>query len=247
MVSELPDTLKRIRLTKEGKVPQKDLIFIKDQDQANVLLDQARDTIIAILKEGKLDTITTQETDVTTGDRIIREKDVVRHSLSVSEIEHASKKMGKEFELSKSQIYHHLPVLIENGYVIKEGYVKKGKERKTDYYRRTAKVFVFREFPGMDDEGILTSMRYYMTRFESVFGIQIDGSKKDALAQLLLKRYRLQRKSYEAIVQNTGSDVVASVSDITILNMLVEIHAMQNSEYLDITEKVREMLFDFGI
>lgn len=86
-------------------------------------------------------------------------------------------------------------------------------------------------------------MEYYQKRMESVYGIVIPDTEKENLAQLLAKRYMLQRKSYEVVLNNTSSDVVANMSDLSILSMLVEIHATQVDEYMQITGKVREMLF----
>ena len=130
--TEITDSLKGIKVEPEGKKPQKEIVFITNEETAEVLDDIVRYNILQTLRKGIEDTLTTETVDEETGDRIIRQKVVRRDILSVMEIVELSPKCCAEAEsISKNQVYHHLPKLIEHGYVIKYGTIKKGK-RSTD-------------------------------------------------------------------------------------------------------------------
>ncbi len=85
------DTLKDIVLTEEGKIPQQEVQYVANWDRAEVLSDKARDAIIRILKKGIPDKITTQEIDSKTGHKIVTQRYLDRHALSVVEIANLSK------------------------------------------------------------------------------------------------------------------------------------------------------------
>ncbi|MGQ4871506.1 MAG: hypothetical protein ACP6IT_06700, partial [Candidatus Thorarchaeota archaeon] len=130
-LDRVTDTLRGIELTEEGRRPQREIVFVTDEEMTHVLDDPVRMAIIKILKKGVPDTITTKTRDEETGDLIIRQREVRRHALSVIEIVKLSAEDEEVEEITKNQVYHHLPKLIEAGYVIKYGTVTTGK-RTTD-------------------------------------------------------------------------------------------------------------------
>ena len=140
---EITDDLAGIEPPEEtGKFPEpmKEIVFVNDPEKAAILDEHVRYMIIQVLRRGKKDTCTTRTTDSETGERIIRQRDVMRYALSVVEMIKLAETYD-DIEITKNQVYHHLPKLIEGGYVVKFGTVTTGK-RTTDYYRRTAKGFV---------------------------------------------------------------------------------------------------------
>ncbi|MFX1577834.1 MAG: hypothetical protein ACFFCF_11795, partial [Promethearchaeota archaeon] len=114
------DTIRNIRKTTEGKKPAKEILFITDSDMAQALDDPAKLEIILILGKGVEDSHTVEESNEATGETVIRRWPVQRYALSVSEIVKQSKQVGVA-GLTRNQVYHHLPGLIDAGYVIKFG------------------------------------------------------------------------------------------------------------------------------
>ena len=118
---EETDTLKGIGITKEGKVKPREIEFVMDSARAKEIDEPVRLQILQILRKGIDDTQTSEEHNEETGERIIRERTVKRNIMSVVEIVKMSPKCDGCDSLTKNQIYHHLPKLIETGYVIKYG------------------------------------------------------------------------------------------------------------------------------
>ena len=146
------DTLKNIKLTNQGKIAPSEIEYVRDPERAEILTEYARDTILKILRIGIPDTITSEEIDEKTGDRLIIERHLSRHALSLVELARLSKDPKyADKPITKSQVIHHLPILIEHGYVIKYGTVKVGK-RSTDYFRRRSELFLFANIPGRGEK-----------------------------------------------------------------------------------------------
>ena len=82
----ITDSLEGIVLTKEGKEPQKEIVFVTNEEKADVLDEAVRYNILQTLRKGVEDTLTTRTVDEETGDTIIRQKVVKRNMLSVVEI-----------------------------------------------------------------------------------------------------------------------------------------------------------------
>ena len=133
MSTDIPDSLKGIVLTPEGKKPQRDTVLMRGSEEWEFCSDPVRYQILKILRTGIEDNCTSESFNEDTGEKIIRQKVVKRKALSVVEIVKYSEKIDPSNVLSKNQVYHHLPKLIEGGYVIKYGTVTTGK-RTTDYY-----------------------------------------------------------------------------------------------------------------
>ena len=126
-----------ITLTKEAKKAPRELWIVLDEPTAQILNDTVRVRIIGILRTGIPDIISTKERFPEKNEKIIREKAGTRHSLSVSEIVSLSEVDKEKEPLTRNQVYHHIPKLIEGGYIINYGTKTTGK-RTTTYYQRTA-------------------------------------------------------------------------------------------------------------
>lgn len=239
---EITDTLKGIVLTEEAKKGVKEIEFITDKERAKELDDPVRIHILRILKDGIEDTLTIESVDEETGDRIIRQRIVRRYALSVVEIVKLSKESEDMKEITKNQVYHHLPKLIEHGFVIKYGTVQKG-ERKTNYYRRTAEGFIVTTGVLTVDKSIIRKMVERFThRLCGTFNLNIDDKDKVEIRRLLTELYLSQINSRKAI----GKIIIRDIANREVLNMyelLVEIHSLGNPKTSAAYKRLREILF----
>jgi DNA-binding transcriptional ArsR family regulator len=238
---EQGDALAGIELTPEGKKPQKELEFITDEKRAAVFSEPARRQIIAVLRKGIDDEITTEEFNRETNERIIRKRNVKRYAMSVVEIVKASVEPEKGEGLTKNQVYHHLPALIESGLVIKYGTVTTGK-RTTDYYRRTAKGFVIAAPTGTSEKETRKEIVEKCERMSKVFHLDIPESKKDELIDLCLKAETLST-SWTAKIGEHISEDVADPEILEMYRWLAEVYAVGSPEYMDYARKIRKILF----
>lgn len=242
MGKELPDSLKGIVITEDGKIPQKEVMFINEEETAQVLDDPVRFEIIRVLRKGIKDTVTTRTVDDDTGDTIIRQREVKRHVMSVVEIVKMSSKLEEVEEITKNQVYHHLPKLMEAGYVIKYGTITTGK-RTTDYYARTAKGFVLTTGTLSEDTKMMRK-KYteWFGRMSRVFDLKLTEDQRKELVDLRLKSHRIDVKGRAIIAQLVQSDV----ADHKVLDMydwLVHMHSIESPEYQEIEKRVSQILF----
>ncbi len=236
------DTLKDIKLTKEGKNPQQEVQYVADWERAEILADKTRDTIIKILRIGIPDKVTREEIDNKTGHRIVIQEHLNRHALSVVEIANLSK--NKEYSdspITKSQVYHHLNKLIENKYVIKYGTVKTGK-RTTDFYYRTSKIFVFSKLPGQDKREKDKAIEYYIERIKEIYGFEIDKEEEKKIIDLVTRADVFETQGREFIIKRAKSDS-ARTQDIRLSDWLSQIYAFHYKEYIEIMKQLNEILF----
>jgi len=238
----ITDSLKGIVLTKEGKIPEKELVFITDEEKAAVLDEPVRLQILQVLREGIDDTITTESKDES-GDKIIRVKDVKRDALSVLEIVKLSTECcGPDVEISKNQIYHHLPTLEKYGYVVKFGTVTTGK-RTTDYWRRTARGFLLTKGAWIGGEGPLAKkMKPYVDSMLETFDLDISDSDKARLLELMTRNTLMQAGWRTEIAELVKGDV----ADKKVLDMyetLLHYYAMGSKDYVDNVMEIRKILF----
>lgn len=241
MTDEMTDTLEGIKLTPEAKKPIGEYEFVSDKARAKELDDTARLAILQILRRGIADIKTTKSKDPETGDTIIRQREVKRRALSVVEIVKMSKEHKDMEEITKNQVYHHLPKLIDAGYLIELGKVITGK-RETHYYRRTAKGFVLvTGFTGADEKLLLKKSKAYNDEMLKVFDIKLTEKQKEELNQLKLQVYKKEVEVRAEVAKLIRSDV----ADKEILNMfefLVTMHAMTSEDYIDLHKKMRDIL-----
>jgi DNA-binding transcriptional ArsR family regulator len=241
MPQEEGDALAGIQLTAEAKKPQKGLEFITDEKRAAAFSEPARRQIIAVLRKGIDDEVTTEEFNKETSERIIRKRNVKRFAMSVVEIVKASAEAEKSEGLTKNQVYHHLPALVEAGLVIKYGTVTTGK-RTTDYYRRTAKGFVIAAPSGASEKETRKEIMEKCERMSKVFHLDIPEGKKDELIDLCMKAETLSN-SWTAKIGEKISEDVADPEILDMYRWLAELYAVGSPEYLDYAKKIRKILF----
>ncbi|MHA1908390.1 MAG: hypothetical protein ACW98Y_13910 [Candidatus Thorarchaeota archaeon] len=242
MTDELTDTLKSIRLTREGKTPQEKSIRILKGTKSDIIAEPARGIILRVLRHGIEDTITEERFDDDGVTKVIIQKKVTRNILSVSDIVNVS----KEFEegknpLTKSQVYHHLPKLMEYDYVIHYGTVRKGK-RDTDYYRRTAELFIFESFPGDSKKEMRKKIVEVVKNTIKIFGLDIDDLEKDELIELGVKIWEIEHESYQKIIPHAEGDIADPEFEYLFRDALVT-HTSGSDEWLKARRRMREILF----
>ncbi|MGQ4912654.1 MAG: hypothetical protein ACP6KW_10835 [Candidatus Thorarchaeota archaeon] len=243
MPNEIPDSLRGIELTKEASKPQDEIVFIVDKERSEILNDPVRLQILQVLREGINDTHTTETVDKKTGDRIIRQREVKRDILSVLEIVKQSEMCcGVDNVISKNQVYHHLPKLIEGGFIIKYGTITTGK-RTTDYYRRTAKGFVVTTpMTSAFDKRIEKKLKKYMDEMLSNFNLHVTDEDRKRLYRLNAERIRIQSKWRTKIAKMVRVDV-ADKEVLQMYEMLLDYYSMGSKEYLDTLLEIRKILF----
>ena len=236
------DKLIGIVLTKKGKAPQNEIVFVTDEGRASVLDEPVRLHILQVLRSGIEDTVTTEKTDEN-GDKIIRIRDVTRNALSVLEIVTQSVECcGPDIDISKNKVYHHLPILEEEGYVVKYGTVTSGK-RTTDYWRRTAKGFVLTKGEWIGGSGTYTKkMTPFVEKLLETFDLDVAEGEKKELLELMVKRAVMQLEWRTKIAELVKGDV----ADKMILDQyetLVDYYSLGSKEYVDNIMRIRGILF----
>jgi hypothetical protein len=214
-----------------------------DEERAEIINDHVRLQILQVLREGIDDELTTERKDEETGDTIIRKREVKRDILSVVEIVKQSKACCSEDEhISKNQVYHHLPKLIEGGFVIKYGTIKTGK-RTTDYYRRTAKGFVITTtMTNAFDQQVEGKLREYYNHMIDNFNLDISSADRKKLHELGVKRTRMQSKWRTKIAKMVKVDV-ADKKVLQMYEMLLDYYSMGSQEYIETLLEIRNILF----
>ena len=239
---EKTDTLKDIVLTKEGKKPQKEIEFIYDKQKCDVLAEPVRRQVIQVLRQGIDDTQTIENFNEETNERIIRQRMVKRNIMSVVEIVKASTQSDCCEVITKNQLYHHIPKLIDGGYVIKYGTVTTGK-RTTDYYRRTSKGFMLLGAdPSADEEHIRRKISEGREKIASIFDIDISPESGNELSELWLKSAQLQMEHRVRIAKMIRGDVADS-EVLELFELMLNIYSMGSDEYVQIQRRMQKILF----
>ena len=243
ITTKITDNLKGIVLTKEGKENQREIVFVTDDAIAEVLDELVRFNILQILRKGIEDTLTTTSVDDDTGDTIIRQKVVKRNALSVVEIVKVSPDCCVDGEqVTKNQVYHHLPILEKYGYVIKYGTVTTGK-RTTDYYRRTAKGFMLTKGAwGTEEIRIREKLEGYTEKMLETFNLDVSEEKREELLELSVKRAKMQHEWRTKIAEMVSLDV-ANKEILSMYEMLLDYYSIGSKEYMDVIYRIREILF----
>ncbi len=240
-IDNVTDKLEGIVLTKDGKAPQKEIVFVTDEERASVLDEPVRLHILQVLRNGIEDKITTKTTDEN-GDTIIRIRVVQRNALSVIEIVNESVACCGPDKVSKNQVYHHLPKLEEGGYIAEYGTVTSG-ERTTKYWRRTAKGFILTKGEWIGGSGTYTKkMTPFIETMLETFDLKVSEGEKKELLELMVKRMVMQLEWRTKIAELVKGDV----ADKMILDQyetLVDYYSLGSKEYVDNIMKIREILF----
>ncbi|MHA1949430.1 MAG: hypothetical protein ACXAAO_01715 [Candidatus Thorarchaeota archaeon] len=243
ITTEITDSLEGIVLTDEGKEDQREIVFVTEDEMAEVLDELVRYNILQVLRKGAEDTITKETIDEETGDRIIRKRIVKRNVLSVVEIVKQSPECCVDGEeVTKNQVYHHLPILIKYGYVIKYGTVTTGK-RTTDYYRRTAKGFMLTKGAwGTEEKRIREKLEGYTEKMLETFNLDVSEEKREELLELSIKRAKMQHEWRTKIAEMVSLDV-ANKEILSMYEMLLDYYSVGSKEYMDVIYRIREILF----
>ncbi len=243
MFEEVTDGLAGIELTEEGRIPQREIEFITDEDRAREIEEPARLHILRVLKRGIEDTQTTEEFNKATGERIIRQRVVMRNIMSVVEIVKMSAQCRDCEPLTKNQVYHHLPKLIETGYVVKYGTVTTGK-RTTDFYRRTAKGFVIAtRLTPMNKRDLRRKTADWVERMCRVFRVSLNNEERDELSRLLMESFEMESQNRRRIARMIRGDV-ADAEILRIYEWLVETYAIDSDDYVGLRRRIKQLLFD---
>lgn len=236
------DTLKTIKLTREGKKPPLELKYVQNPEDGEILREDARDTILGILRKGIPDTSTSEEIDEDTGQKLDITRHLSRHALSIVELARLSSDPDySKKPITKSQVIHHLPILIDHGYVIKYGTVTTGK-RTTDYYRRTSNLFVFANLPRANDTEFREAYKHDISRMRDVYNLKFDKAIEKELVDLFIKSSKLMRVGRERIIRNARSDI-AKFSDVELYSRLYMIYSFKSEEWIEIYKRIREIIF----
>jgi DNA-binding transcriptional ArsR family regulator len=246
MSDELPDTFTRedieFEMSKEAKKAVTDVEFVRDPDRAAELDDSVRVQILKVLREGIADTITSESRDEDTGDRIIRQREVKRHALSVVEIVKLSPECVGCDEITKNQVYHHMPKLIDAGFVIKFGTVTKGN-RTTDYYRRTSKGFVIATAHlATEHKKSRRHLTEYVEAMSTSFNLDVSEEQKKEIVELWAELYTLQSQGRAKVVSLIKGDV-ADKQVLKQYDSLVELYSFGNDRVVEIFRRMRSIVF----
>lgn len=240
MTEALPDSIENIELTNEGKAPLKSVDIVHQAERIKTLHDPVRLQILRILNEGLEDLITTKIIDEQTGERIIRERVVNRKIISVIEMIRLSKESRYENKITKNQMYHHLPILLETGFIIKYGVVIKGK-RTTDYYRRTAENFI--TFGShYEPKEYKESIRSEILRALEVFELGMSEEQKQELLKLTVLESEMRLQWLKKISGFVVKDVTTPEA-IDLFEWLLWIYSTGQKDYLSLLDRIRTVLF----
>jgi DNA-binding PadR family transcriptional regulator len=198
---------------------------------------------LQVLRKGIDDTKTTKSKDSETGDTIIRQREVKRTAMSVVEIVKRSEEIEYIEPVTKNQVYHHLPKLMDAGYVIKLGTVTTGK-RTTDYYRRTAGGFVLATsvMSAADEKMVRKKSSKMFEKLDQHFKLDLTDEEQKEFEELRFQALKIELDARKEIVKMIRSDI----ADKDVLDMyeyLLQMFALGDEKYIEIHKKIRELIF----
>jgi DNA-binding transcriptional ArsR family regulator len=234
------DTIRDIQLNAGGKKSPKKVDFVHGEDRVRILHDPVRLLILQILRDGIGDTFTEESFDEETGVHLTKKKTVKRQILSVHEIIKISKESASYDTLTKNQIYHHLPLLVDGDFVVKHGTVTRGK-RTTDYYRRTAGNFVTFGLH-YDPEKYSPEIRKEIEEALPVFKLNLSKDEQKALTELVVHAEVMRLKWAEKIERLVVEDI-ADNKPIEMFERLLWIYATGKEEFLETLSEIRSLIF----
>ncbi|MGY5852418.1 MAG: hypothetical protein RTU92_02500 [Candidatus Thorarchaeota archaeon] len=242
MSEDMPDLFRDIVLTPEGESPIKEVMFITDEKSARAFDHEARIAILTILARGTKDKSTSVQYDQESDVRTETTKKVVRTALSVIEIVKMSKKYDDVMSLTRNQIYHHFPVMIDSGIIVKHGTVQTGN-RFTDYYRRTAISYVLTlETPDYGDDFLRKIESDNLDKLLSMFKLSLDNSQQKELLELRVKMQKLQDR-WRPLIAKMAQDDVTDREIIRFYHWLLDIYSLKNPEYIELGKSIAKILF----
>ena len=234
------DTIRDIRLNAAGRKSPKKVDFVNGEERVKILHDPVRLLILQILRDGIEDTLTEESFNKETGVHLTKTQTVRRQILSVHEIIKVSKDSASYDKLTKNQIYHHLPLLVDGGFVVKHGTVTRGK-RTTDYYRRTAGNFVTFGLH-YDPEKYSPAIRKEIEEALPVFELNLSIDEQKALTELVVHA-EVMRLNWAEKVERLVVDDIADNKPIEMFERLLWIYATGNKEFLETLSEIRSLIF----
>ncbi|MHA2380620.1 MAG: hypothetical protein ACXADS_15195 [Candidatus Thorarchaeota archaeon] len=246
MNDQIFDSIVDIELSENAEAAQQEAMFITDLSTATEFEHPARIAILTIMRRGIPDTSTTESVDERTRERVIIQKPITRNALSVREIVNISKEYADIERLTRNVVNHHLPRMVEMGFVRRYGKLRTGK-RTTDYYQRVAKQYVLTmETPHFGAEFLLTRETLRIDRTLQTFKIDLDESEKKELIDLLVKCELLKdkwRKDIAALIR----DDITEPEVVNMYHWLLDAYATGSKEYIQLFNRIREILFKDGL
>ncbi len=242
MVSKLGEQLDGISLTKEGKKPLKEALFLTDLRKAIELEHHVRGAILEILRRGIPDKLTLMSTDPKTKSRIVERKQVSRDALSITEIVKMSKDHLDVIDLTRNQVNHHLPKMLDEEFVIRYGTLTTGK-RETDYYRRIARVYVVTmETPNLGADFLRERESKRIKRIIKTANFSLSDDDVEELVETRIKIELLQDKWRTKIAKLLDNDVMEP--DVTeMYHWLIDAYSVGSDEYLKLLQYFRKIMF----
>ncbi len=240
MTVEVGDTIKGIELTPEGKRSIKSIDFVSGETRTGALHEPVRIQILQMLREGIDDFVTDETADSQRMVLTITKQAVKRHALSVTEMIQISEGVEGYEKLTKNQLYHHIPILLENGFIIEYGTVTTGK-RTTKYYRRTAENFVtFGLHYG--PKKFKDSLRKEILDALPVFKVNRSSEENKELVDLLVET-ESHRLKWANVIENLVQGDVTNPKAIELFEWFLWVYATGQEEYRDMLDRLREVLF----
>ncbi len=234
------DTIKGIEPKRKKPDPIKRVEFLRKEERLEALQHPARIQILQILKEGIDDTITTEEYNEQTKERVIRQTVVKRHILSLNEIIKTSKEREDYTTLTKNQVYHHIPEMIKANLIELYGVLKKGG-RETNYYRRTADNFVtFGLHYGA--KGYREAVRAETEKSLSLFNLKLSKEEKQQFLDIAVKSELMKLEGAETVERLVSDDITDSKA-IEMLDWFLWVYATGKKEYCELLDEVRKLIF----
>jgi len=233
------DTIRDIELTDLGKKPLRKIDFVSGEKRVQILHNPVRLLILQILRDGIDDTLTEESYDKDTEVLLTKQQKVRRQAMSVLEIIKTSR-MDSYEALTKNQIYHHLPLLEEGGFVVKHGTVTKGK-RTTDYYRRTAENFVTYGLH-YDPSKYSATIKKEITSALPFFDFSLSKDDEKELAELLVDA-EVMRLKWAPKIESLVSEDIAENRPVEMFDKLLWVYSIGQSEFLQVLSEIRSLLF----
>jgi DNA-binding transcriptional ArsR family regulator len=242
VLSELKqtDAIRDLELTKAGRRAPKKVDFIQGEERVRILHDPVRLLILQILRDGIEDTLTEESFDEETGVRLTKQQTVTRRIMSVHEIIKISKDSDSFDRLTKNQIYHHLPLLVDGGFVVKHGVVTRGK-RTTDYYRRTAGNFITFGLH-YDPEKYSPTIRKEIEEALPVFNLDLTEEEKKVVSELIVHA-EVMRLKWAGKIEVLVAEDIADNKPIEMFDRLLWIYALGNEKFLKTLDEIRSIIF----
>ncbi len=242
MVSKLGEQLDGIALTKEGRRPLDEALFLTDLHKAIELDHPVRRAVIEILRRGIPDKITEKSNDPKTGSKIVERKRVSRDALSITEIVKMSEDHLDVLNLTRNQVNHHLPKMLEEGFLIKYGTLTTGK-RVTDYYRRVAKLYVVTmETPNLGADFLRERESKRIKRIIKSANFDLSNEDVKELVETRIKIELLQDKWRTKMAKLIDHDVT-DPDVVEMYHWLIDAYSIGSEEYLKLLKHFRKILF----